>query len=74
MVDGETSGLVGEVSLSVSLPVEEDVTAEEMESDDPLVGLFETQKKRKTTTSRVKSVTLKLCGVRKSRGKKQHTG
>jgi hypothetical protein len=34
MTDGETSGLVGEVSLSVSLPVEEGVSAEEMESDE----------------------------------------
>ena len=34
MADGETSGLVGEVSLSVSLPVEEGVAVEEMESDE----------------------------------------
>jgi hypothetical protein len=32
MADGETSGLGGEVSLSVSLPVEEVVSAEEMET------------------------------------------
>ena len=34
MADGETSGLVGEVSLSVSLPVAEGVATEEMESDE----------------------------------------
>ena len=35
MTDGETSGLVGEVSLSVSLQVAEGVVAEEMESEEP---------------------------------------
>ena len=35
MADGETSGLVGEVSLSVSLQVAEGVAAEEMENEEP---------------------------------------
>ncbi len=34
MADGETSGLVGEVSLSASLQVGEGVAAEEMESEE----------------------------------------
>ena len=35
MADGETSGLVGEVSLSASLEVAEGVAAEEMEREEP---------------------------------------
>jgi hypothetical protein len=35
MTDGETSDLVGEVSLSASLQVAEGVAAEEMESEEP---------------------------------------
>ena len=35
MADGETSGLVGEVSLSASLQVAEGVAAQGMESEEP---------------------------------------
>ena len=35
MTDGETSGLVGEVSLSASLQVAEGVASEEIESEEP---------------------------------------